>query len=120
MNAEDVRQGQAKESAKVWLIVVLIVLVVVVGWFVSRLSTSIGSVKKSSERLEVSVDRVEQSVDRTEAAAQEIVAFVREIQAQPEQPNRTAEAVQTIIDVLCASSDPARQQACAELTKPGG
>lgn len=122
---DDTRRGRAIEEARRWATVVLIAVVV---WLSYQVSTLGGA-----------VDRIEKSSSRTEVAADELVAFVHEIQAQqpcgttttstttttaPCQPSSggqgQAQVVQMIVNLLCASSDPARQQACAALTQPGG
>lgn len=108
--------ARARDEAKRWALVVLIVLVVVVGFYVSRLSGSV-------DHIDGAVARIEQSSSRTEAAASELVDFVHEIQAQQTASTGNqgqSQVVQMLVDLLCASSDPVRQQACADLTKPGG
>lgn len=106
---------KAADEAKRWALVVLLVLVGVLGYFVSSLNGSVDGIQGS-------VGRIEQSSSRTEAVANELVEFVHEIQAQ--QPSsgsgQTQQAVKVILDVLCASSDPVRVEACAALTEPGG
>lgn len=125
----DTRLARAKDEAKRWAMVVLLVLVLVVGYYVSRLSTSV-------DHIDGAVARIERSSTKTEAAASELVAFVHEVQAQtpcgttttsttaPCQPTAgsqgQSQVVTMLVDLLCASSDPVRQQACADLTHPGG
>lgn len=100
----DTRRGRLVKEVVRWSTVVLIVLVIVLSRQVSSLHGS--------------VDRLEQSSSRTERSAAELVAFVHEIQAQQQQPaDRTNQAIKVIVDVLCASSDPVRIQACAALTR---
>lgn len=52
-------------------------------------------------------------IENNQAGIDELVAFIRDLQAQedPADPG----TVQTFIDLLCASSDPVRQAACADL-----
>lgn len=51
-------------------------------------------------------------IEHNQAGIDELVAFVRDIQQQDTADDHT---VQTFIDLLCASSDPVRLAACAEL-----
>lgn len=112
--SSDTRLGRAMEDVRRWALVVLIVLVVVLGYYTSHLTRSV-------DDIDGSVKRIEQSSTRTEAAAAELVAFVHEVQAQSSATSGgQSQAVQMILSVLCASSDPVRQKACADLTRPGG
>lgn len=100
----DKAMSRAMEEARRWAVVVLLVLVLVLGRMVSDLGDK--------------VDTVKDSTGRTEAAAREIVEFVHEIENQP--PSSQAQkAVQSVIDVLCASSDPVRLKACDDLRNGG-
>lgn len=111
----DTRLGRAKDEAKRWALVVLLVLVLVLGFFVSRLSGSV-------DHIDGAVARIERSSTKTEASASELVDFVHEIQAQQTASTGNqgqSQVVQMLVDLICASSDPVRQQACAAL-KPGG
>lgn len=112
----DTRLGRAMDDAKRWAVVVLIVLVAALGVYVSRLSGSV-------DHIDGAVARIEKSSSRTEAAASELVDFVHEIQAQQTASTGNggqSQVVQMLVDLLCSSSDPVRQQACAALTHPGG
>lgn len=121
----DTRRSRAIEEVRRWSSVILVVLVVVLGYQVTLLRDRV-------DTLENTATRIEQSSTRTEASADELVAFVHEIQQQtpcgpatgstttPCQPDRSSQAVQLVLNVLCASSDPVRIKACADLTKPGG
>lgn len=101
--------------------VMIVLVLVALGLAIGIVWKQVASLRGSVNRINTTVERIEQSSTRTEAAADELVAFVHEIEAQQQQPtDRTNQAVQTIITVLCASSDPARQKACTELTQPGG
>lgn len=100
------RLRQLREEAWRWALVVLFVLVVVLNLQASALRGSI--------------DRVERSSARTEVAANELVDFVHEIEKQQQPTGQTQQAVELIVNVLCASSDPVRIQACAALTQPPG
>lgn len=68
-------------------------------------------IDRLSELAENNAAAIEQ-IERNQAGIDELVAFVRDVQAQPDTDDGT---VQTFIDLLCASSDPARQAACTEL-----
>lgn len=104
------------EDVRRWSTVVLIVLVVALGFFVSRLSGSV-------DHIDGAVARIERSSTKTEASASELVDFVHEIQAQQTASTGNqgqSQVVQMLVDLICASSDPVRQQACAALKQPGG
>lgn len=53
-----------------------------------------------------------EAIEKNQAGVDELVEFVRDIQSRPEADDDT---VRTFVRLLCASSDPVRQQACAEL-----
>jgi predicted PurR-regulated permease PerM len=125
------------EEARRWSTVMLVVLVIVLSFAIGILFRQVSSLRGSVDRITTTVERIEASSTRTETAANELVDFVNEIKAQqqpcattttqattttacqPPSDDRTQQAVQTIIDVLCASSDPVREKACAELTHGG-
>lgn len=113
---EDSLLGRATEEARRWAMVVLIALVVVLGWYVSQLSLSV-------HHIDGAIARIEKSSTKTEAAASELVDFVHEIQAQQTASTGNggqSQVVQMLVNLLCASSDSARQKACSDLTNPGG
>jgi hypothetical protein len=110
-----------------WPMLMLVLIVVALSVTTGVMWRQASSMRGSIDRIDQTVDRIEASSTRTEAAADELVAFVREIQAQQpcaptttQETTTTQQAVALLLDVLCASSDPARQKACAELTQPGG
>lgn len=110
---------QHDTEARRWSTVMLVIFVVVFSIAIGIVWKQVSSLRGSVNRINTTVERIEQSSTRTEAAADELVAFVRELKAQP-QTDRTAQAVQLFTDLLCASSDPVRREACAQLTGPGG
>lgn len=57
-----------------------------------------------------------EDISATLAGVTELVEFVRDLQEQP-QGSGTQEAVAQIMGLLCASSDPVRQEACRELNE---
>lgn len=59
-------------------------------------------------------------LDRNQAGIDELVGFVHELQADQSGSSGQSETVTLIMDLLCASSDPDRVEACAALTQTGG
>lgn len=76
----------------------------------SENSEDIGSLEHVVAELQSAV----QGIEKNQEGIDELVAFVRDLQSQP-QGNGTRDAVEQVLDVLCASSDPVRVQACSEL-----
>lgn len=96
-----------------WFTIVLLVAVVVLFIQIHILQGAVDDVQSS-------VTQIKESSQRTEKAADELVAFVHEIQSQQgAAPAETQQAVQTIINVLCSSSDPVRLEACSKLSAGG-
>lgn len=57
-------------------------------------------------------------IEHNQAGIDELVEFVRDIQQQPSDDGSVQKAVQTVVNLLCESSDPVRLAACAELQAP--
>lgn len=55
-----------------------------------------------------------EAIEKNQAGVDELVAFVRDLQEQPDD-DTNAQVVQQIFRLLCASEDPVRLAACAEL-----
>lgn len=64
-----------------------------------------------------SLEQVVEELRRNQEGIDELVAFVRDLQSQPPDNNSTARAVQQVLDMLCASSDPVRMEACSQLNQ---
>lgn len=94
-----------------WVVVVLLAMTVVLTFLVARLSHNV-------DQLGDEVDSIRESSTRTEQSADEIVKFVHQVQAEVN-GTQTEDAVNKLITVICASSDPVRVVACSQL-KPGG
>lgn len=109
----NVRLKRLTNDAFKWFTFVLLVAVVILFVQIHILQNAVNDVRSS-------VIQIKTSSERTEKAADELVAFVHEIQSQQSQaPAETQQAVKTILDTLCASSDPARLEACARLQDGG-
>lgn len=52
------------------------------------------------------------SIEKNQEGIDELVAFVRDLK---DRPGSSSQAVEEVLRLLCASSDPARQAACAEI-----
>lgn len=72
-----------------------------------------------NHRLLGRVNGIVSRIDHNQEGIDELVNFVHEVEAQQQNQNQSG-AVQMLVDVLCASSDPVRVQACAALTQEGG
>lgn len=80
--------------------------------------TSIGEVladnSETNRRTLERIDRAITAVENNQTGIDELVEFVHEIQAR-EQAQGNRDSSQMFVELLCASSDPVRQQACARL-----
>lgn len=73
-----------------------------------------GSVAVDNQATLERIDRALSGIEANQQGIDELVSFVRDLQSQPQ---GNSDAVQQVIDLLCASEDPVRLEACRNLKR---
>lgn len=106
-----------------WASVVLVVILLIVGWQLHDAQRTVNGMQDQVGSLKESVATLQSTANQTDASARELVEFVHEIEANSSSSESQQQVVDKIYQLLCATDDQVRIQACIMLgvtPQPGG